>query len=143
MRFVSEKEGQTEIPDLIRGSVVFQNSQIDDFVIVKSDGVPTYNYAVVIDDALMEITHVVRGEDHIPNTPKQIQLYKALGFPIPEFAHIPMILGSDKTRLSKRHGATSVMQFHDEGYLADAMVNYLALLGWGYDDSQTLFSRTN
>ncbi|MGI6641713.1 MAG: glutamate--tRNA ligase [Limnochordia bacterium] len=141
VRFVSEKEGQTEIPDLIRGSVVFQNSQIDDFVIVKSDGVPTYNYAVVIDDALMEITHVVRGEDHIPNTPKQIQLYKALGFPIPEFAHIPMILGSDKTRLSKRHGATSVMQFHDEGYLADAMVNYLALLGWGYDDSQTLFSR--
>ena len=121
--------------------MVFQNSQIDDFVIVKSDGVPTYNYAVVIDDALMEITHVVRGEDHIPNTPKQIQLYKALGFPIPEFAHIPMILGSDKTRLSKRHGATSVMQFHDEGYLADAMVNYLALLGWGYDDSQTLFSR--
>lgn len=141
IRFVSDKKGQTEVPDLIRGSVVFQNSQIDDFVILKSDGVPTYNFAVVVDDALMEITHVIRGEDHIPNTPKQIQLYKALGFEIPKFAHIPMILGSDRTRLSKRHGATSVMQFHDEGYLSDAMVNYLALLGWGYDDSQTLFSR--
>jgi len=141
IRFVAETEGQTVIPDLIRGPVVFPNNQVDDFVIIKSDGVPTYNFAVVIDDALMEITHVIRGEDHIPNTPKQIQLYKALGFPIPAFAHIPMILGSDKTRLSKRHGATSVTQFRDEGYLPDAMVNYLALLGWGYDDSQTLFSR--
>ena len=102
---------------------------------------PPYNFAVVIDDALMEITHVIRGEDHIPNTPKQIQLYKALGFPVPEFAHIPMILGADKTRLSKRHGATSVTQFRDEGYLSDAMVNYLAPLGWGYDDTQTLFTR--
>ena len=89
----------------------------------------------------MEITHVIRGEDHIPNTPKQIQLYEALGFAVPEFAHIPMILGSDKTRLSKRHGATSVTQFEEEGYLPDAMVNYLALLGWGYDDSSTLFTR--
>jgi len=141
VRFLSEKEGSTMIPDLIRGAVTFPNSQVDDFVILKSDGVPTYNFAVVIDDALMEITHVIRGEDHIPNTPKQIQLYKALGFPVPEFAHIPMILGADKTRLSKRHGATSVTQFRDEGYLSDAMVNYLALLGWGYDDTQTLFTR--
>lgn len=141
IRFLSEKEGATEFDDLIRGKVRFPNTQVDDFVIVKSDGVPTYNFAVVIDDALMEISHVIRGDDHISNTPKQIQLYKALGFPVPDFAHIPMILGSDKTRLSKRHGATSVTQFDEEGYLADAMVNYLALLGWGYDDSQTLFTR--
>lgn len=141
LRFLSVKEGELEFPDIVRGSVKFPNSQVDDFVIMKSDGVPTYNFAVVIDDALMEITHVIRGEDHIPNTPKQIQLYEALGFEVPRFAHIPMILGSDKTRLSKRHGATSVTQFAEEGYLPDAMVNYLALLGWGYDDSQTLFSR--
>src|SRR5690554_6940161 len=108
IRFLSEKEGATEFDDLIRGKVRFPNTQVDDFVIVKSDGVPTYNFAVVIDDALMEISHVIRGDDHISNTPKQIQLYKALGFPVPDFAHIPMILGSDKTRLSKRHGATSV-----------------------------------
>ncbi len=141
LRFLSIKEGELEFPDIVRGSVKFPNSQVDDFVIIKSDGVPTYNFAVVIDDALMEITHVIRGEDHIPNTPKQIQLYEALGFAVPEFAHIPMILGSDKTRLSKRHGATSVTQFEEEGYLPDAMVNYLALLGWGYDDSSTLFTR--
>ena len=141
LRFLSIKEGELEFLDIVRGSVKFPNSQVDDFVIIKSDGVPTYNFAVVIDDALMEITHVIRGEDHIPNTPKQIQLYEALGFAVPEFAHIPMILGSDKTRLSKRHGATSVTQFEEEGYLPDAMVNYLALLGWGYDDSSTLFTR--
>ena len=115
--------------DLIRGKVRFDNTaQVDDFVIVKSDGMPTYNFAVVVDDALMGITHVIRGEDHLSNTPKQIQIYQALGFPVPQFAHIPMILGSDRALLSKRHGATSVMQFKEDGYLPAAMVNYLACL---------------
>lgn len=140
IRFKAVNEGETIVPDLIRDNVRFENTQVDDFVIVKSDGMPTYNFAVVVDDALMKITHVIRGEDHLSNTPKQIQIYEALGFDVPTFAHIPMILGSDKSLLSKRHGATSVMQFHEEGYLATAMVNYLSLLGWGYDDSQTIFS---
>lgn len=141
IRFKSLEEGETEVHDLIRGTVKFENTtQVDDFVIHKSDGMPTYNFAVVVDDALMKITHVIRGEDHLSNTPKQIQIYEALGFEVPKFAHIPMILGPDKALLSKRHGATSVMQFHEEGYLASAMVNYLSLLGWGYDDSQTIFS---
>lgn len=141
IRFRALLEGETVVNDIIRGKVRFENTQIDDFVIYKSDGMPTYNFAVVVDDALMKITQVIRGEDHLSNTPKQIQIYEALGFSVPEFAHIPMILGPDKALLSKRHGATSVMQFHDEGYLADAMVNYLSLLGWGYDDSQTIFSK--
>ncbi len=140
LRFAANFDGQTIVDDQIRGRVVFDNRLLDDFVIFKTDGMPTYNFAVVIDDALMEISHVIRGEDHLSNTPKQIQLYEALGFAVPQFAHIPMILGPDKTRLSKRHGATSVTQFRDEGYLKEAMVNYLALLGWGYDDSQTVFS---
>lgn len=141
IRFRALETGETVVHDIIRGDVHFENTQIDDFVIYKSDGMPTYNFAVVVDDALMKITHVIRGEDHLSNTPKQIQIYEALDFPIPEFAHIPMILGPDKALLSKRHGATSVMQFHDDGYLPDAMVNYLSLLGWGYDDSQTIFSK--
>ncbi|HHT36303.1 MAG TPA: glutamate--tRNA ligase [Firmicutes bacterium] len=141
LRFKAQYEGTTVVDDLIRGQVKFDNHQLDDFVIMKSDGMPTYNFAVVVDDALMRITHVIRGEDHLSNTPKQIQLYEALGFAVPKFAHIPMILGPDKALLSKRHGATSVTQFRDEGYLPDAMVNYLALLGWAYDDSQTIFKR--
>ncbi|HAN94230.1 MAG: glutamate--tRNA ligase [Limnochordia bacterium] len=141
IRFKALDEGVTEVDDLIRGKVRFDNTaQVDDFVIVKSDGMPTYNFAVVVDDALMGITHVIRGEDHLSNTPKQIQIYQALGFPVPQFAHIPMILGSDRALLSKRHGATSVMQFKEDGYLPAAMVNYLALLGWSYDDAQTIFS---
>ncbi|HKM17547.1 MAG TPA: glutamate--tRNA ligase [Limnochordia bacterium] len=139
VRFKADYHGSTLVDDLIRGKVTFDNNQLDDFVLVKSDGMPTYNFAVVVDDALMRITHVIRGEDHLSNTPKQIQLYEAFGFAVPRFAHIPMILGPDRARLSKRHGATSVGQFQEEGYLADAMVNYLALLGWSYDDSQTLF----
>jgi len=141
LRFKANYEGVTVVNDLIRGQVTFDNNQLDDFVIWKSDGMPTYNFAVVVDDALMKITHVIRGEDHLSNTPKQIQIYEALGFPVPEFAHIPMILGPDKAKLSKRHGATSVAQFFEEGYLSSAMVNYLALLGWSYDDSQTIFSK--
>jgi len=141
IRFKSLEAGETYVEDLVRGTVKFDNiTQVDDFVIFKSDGMPTYNFAVVVDDALMKITHVIRGDDHLSNTPKQIQIYEALGFPTPKFAHIPMILGPDKSLLSKRHGATSVTQFYDEGYLASAMVNYLSLLGWGYDDSQTIFS---
>jgi len=134
-------EGSTVVDDLIRGKMEFNNSVLEDFVIMKSDGVPTYNFAVVIDDALMEISHVIRGDDHISNTPRQILLYQALGFALPEFAHIPMILGPDHSRLSKRHGATSVTQYRDEGYLPEALVNYLALLGWAYDGTQQLFSR--
>ncbi len=140
LRFATDYDGQTTVDDRIRGLVAFDNRQLDDFVIFKTDGMPTYNFAVVVDDALMQISHVIRGEDHLSNTPKQIQIYEALGFAVPQFAHIPMILGPDKTRLSKRHGATSVTQFRDEGYLQEAMVNYLALLGWGYDDSQTVFA---
>ncbi len=142
LRFKANDDGSTQVKDLIRGDVNFDHSQIDDFVIVKSDGMATYNFAVVVDDASMQISHVIRGEDHLSNTPKQIQLYEALGYKVPQFAHIPMILGTDRARLSKRHGATSVTQFENEGYLAGAMVNYLALLGWAYDDSQTIFSNT-
>ncbi|NLS44533.1 MAG: glutamate--tRNA ligase [Firmicutes bacterium] len=134
-------EGQTIVKDLTRNEVVFGNEYIGDFVILKSDGYPTYNFAVVVDDALMEITHVIRADEHLPNTPKQIMIYKALGFELPEFAHVSMILGKDKTKLSKRHGATSITQYRDLGYLPDALINYLALLGWAYDDEQQIFSR--
>ncbi|MBN1898306.1 MAG: glutamate--tRNA ligase [Spirochaetes bacterium] len=127
--------------DLVRGEVKFHTSQFDDFIIVKSDGYPVYNFAVVIDDVTMKIDHVIRGDDHISNTPRQILIYKALGLSLPEFAHLPMILGEDKSRLSKRHGATSVQQFREMGYLPDALINYLARLGWSYDDSQEIFSR--
>ncbi|MCK9222077.1 MAG: glutamate--tRNA ligase [Limnochordia bacterium] len=141
IRFKTKMTGKTVIDDLIRAKVTFANEVLDDFVIVKSDGGPTYNFAVVVDDAAMEISHVIRGEDHISNTPRQIQLYEALGYELPQFAHIPMILGPDKKRLSKRHGATSVMEYQSDGFLADAFVNYLALLGWAYDDHTELFSR--
>ncbi len=128
------------IQDIIRGEIRFHTNNFDDFIIMKSDGYPVYNFAVVIDDALMKINYVIRGDDHISNTPKQILIYKALGFPIPKFAHLPMILGEDKTRLSKRHGATAVQQFREIGYLPEAMINYLARLGWGYDDTQEIFT---
>ena len=140
IRFLSNDVGTTEVNDLIRGQIIFENGMLDDFVIQKSDGMPTYNFAVVIDDHLMKITHVIRGDDHISNTPRQIQVYQALGFPVPEFAHLPMILGNDKTRLSKRHGATSVTEYRDQGFLPKAMVNYLALLGWSYSATDTLFT---
>ena len=116
----------------------FDNSLIKDLVIFKSDGYPTYNFACVIDDALMGLTHIIRGDDHIPNTPKQIALYEALGFPVPCFAHVPLILGKDKSRLSKRHGATSVQSYQEDGYLPDAMVNFLSLLGWSPGDNREI-----
>ena len=139
IRLRTPDSGNTVFPDLIHGDVSFQNELVDDFVIVKADGVPTYNYAVVIDDATMEISHVLRGDDHISNTPKQLMIYQALGIEPPLFGHIPMILGPDKSRLSKRHGATSVMAYAEEGYLPKAFVNYLAKLGWGCGD-QEIFS---
>ena len=127
--------------DLLRGEVAFDGELLSDFVIMKSDGIPTYNYAVVIDDALMNITHVMRGDDHISNTPKQILIYEALGFSIPKFAHIPMIMGSDHTRLSKRHGAASVMEYKKMGYIPEAVVNYIAHLGWSSGDEREIFSK--
>ena len=140
VRFLSHDDGETIVRDLIRGPVTFENKQLDDLIIQRSDGLPTYNFAVVVDDVTMNITHVIRGDDHLNNTPRQIQLYQALGHEPPAFAHLPMILGSDKTKLSKRHGATAVTEYADLGYLPEALVNYLARLGWSSGD-QEIFSR--
>jgi len=140
MRFKAPQEGQTVVDDLIKGKIVFDNNVLDDLIILRSNGYPTYNFSVVVDDALMHITHVVRGDDHLTNTPRQVPIFQALGFPVPRFGHLPMILGSDKARLSKRHGATSIMAYKDMGYLPDAMVNYLVRLGWSHGD-QEVFTR--
>jgi len=140
VRFMMPGMGATIVEDSIRGNVSYDNSMFDDFIIVRSDGTPTYNFVVVVDDMDMRITHVIRGDDHLNNTPKQIQIYKALGYDVPQFAHLPMILGSDKTRLSKRHGATSVEAYREMGYLPGALVNYLVRLGWSYGD-QEVFTR--
>ncbi len=139
VRFRTPQAGTTTVRDLIRGAIPFNNEELDDLIIERGDGYPTYNFAVVVDDAEMAITHVIRGDDHLNNTPRQILLYEALGFKVPEFAHVPMILGPDKTRLSKRHGATSVMAYQEMGYLPEALVNYLVRLGWSYGD-QEIFS---
>ncbi len=136
VRFKMPREGQTVVDDLIKGTVSFENEQLDDLIIQRSDGTPTYNLTVVVDDVDMEITHIIRGDDHLNNTPKQLQLYKAFGYDVPKFAHLPMILGSDKARLSKRHGATSVTAYYDMGYLPEALVNYLVRLGWSYGDQE-------
>ncbi|MXX34130.1 MAG: glutamate--tRNA ligase, partial [Gemmatimonadetes bacterium] len=133
--------GTTEWRDLVHGPTRFDNGEIDDFVILRSDGTPTYNLAVVSDDVAMAVTHVVRGDDHISNTPKQILLYEALGAPVPAFGHLPLILGPDGKRLSKRHGARAVEAFEAEGVLPDAMVNFLALLGWSPGTDEELLSR--
>ncbi len=133
--------GQTRFDDSVRGSIVFDNAHIEDFVILRSDRHPTYHLTVVCDDIDMQITDIVRGDDHISNTPKQVLLYQAFGRPTPRFAHVPLILGPDKKRLSKRHGATSVMEYHRLGYLPEAMVNFLALLGWSPGDDRELFTR--
>jgi glutamyl-tRNA synthetase len=119
--------------------VVFDNSVLDDLIILRSNGYPTYNFSVVVDDALMGITHVIRGDDHLNNTPRQIPMFQALGFPVPQFGHLSMIMGPDKTKLSKRHGATSILAYRDMGYLPEAMINYLVRLGWSYSD-QEIFS---
>jgi glutamyl-tRNA synthetase len=143
LRFRLGGSGEIGWDDIVRERVSFQRDVLDDFVILRSDGLPTYNFACVVDDHAMEITHVVRGDDHISNTPRQLLLYEAFGWPTPRFAHVPMILGDDGSRLSKRHGATSVEAFRDLGYIPEALVNFLALLGWSYDGKQELFSLTD
>ena len=139
IRFKAPLSGFTTFDDMIKKKVSFENAELDDLIIARTDGTPTYNFVVVIDDATMGITHIIRGDDHLNNTPRQILLYEALGFTAPIFGHVPLILGEDKKRLSKRHGATSVMAYKDMGYLPHALINYLARLGWSHGD-QELFS---
>jgi glutamyl-tRNA synthetase len=140
IRFHNPDDGAVGWPDLVKGPIEIANAELDDLVILRADGVPTYNFGVVVDDLDMQITHVIRGDDHVNNTPRQINIYAALGAPLPNFAHVPMILGADGERLSKRHGAVSVMQYREEGYLADALLNFLARLGWSHGDEE-IFSR--
>jgi glutamyl-tRNA synthetase len=140
VRFRSPHQGTTVVNDLIKGDVIFDNRELDDLIIARSDGTPTYNFCVVVDDIEMAATHIIRGDDHLANTPRQIQLYQAFGAALPHFAHVPLILGTDKARLSKRHGATSVTAYRDMGYLPEAVVNYLVRLGWSHGD-QEIFSR--
>jgi len=140
VRFKCPPTGTTVLQDVIKGNIVFQNSELDDFIIARSDGTPTYNFCVVVDDLTMGINTVIRGDDHVMNTPKQILLYRALGSPLPTFGHVPMVLGKDRSRLSKRHGAMSVTAYRDMGYLPEALVNYLVRLGWSYGD-QEFFTR--
>ena len=136
VRFKSPLEGEVIIDDLVKGRVVVSNKELDDLIIARGDGTPTYNFCVVVDDWDMEITHVIRGDDHLNNTPRQINILQALGAPLPQYAHVPMILGHDGERLSKRHGAVSVMQYFEEGYLPEALLNYLARLGWAHGDEE-------
>jgi glutamyl-tRNA synthetase len=140
LRFKNPLSGDVAWNDLVKGPVSFSNEELDDLVLMRADGVPTYNFGVVVDDIDMAMTHVIRGDDHVNNTPRQINIYRALGADLPEFAHVPLILGQDGQRLSKRHGAVSVQQYQDDGYLPDAMVNYLARLGWSHGDEE-VFSR--
>jgi len=139
VRFRNPLEGLVVVDDMIRGRVVFDNNELDDLIIARSDGTPTYNFTVVVDDYDMRITHVIRGDDHLNNTPRQINILRALGAEPPRYAHVPMILGEDGKRMSKRHGAVSVMQYHDDGYLPEAVLNYLVRLGWSNGD-QEIFS---
>src|SRR3954465_11469559 len=140
VRFRTPEEGTVAWNDLVKGPIEFPNSELDDLVLLRADGVPTYNFGVVVDDLDMRITHVIRGDDHVNNTPRQIHIFRALDAELPKFGHVPMILGADGERLSKRHGAISVMQYRDEGYLPEAMLNYLARLGWSHGDDE-LFTR--
>jgi glutamyl-tRNA synthetase len=139
VRFRSPQAGTTVVNDRVKGTVVFDNRELDDLIIARSNGTPTYNFCVVVDDIDMRITHIIRGDDHLANTPRQIQLYEAFEQTLPEFAHVPLILGTDKARLSKRHGATSVTSYRDMGYFPEAVVNYLVRLGWSHGD-QEIFS---
>ncbi|HFD80393.1 MAG TPA: glutamate--tRNA ligase [Gammaproteobacteria bacterium] len=139
VRFRNPREGEVVVDDLIRGRLVFANDELDDLILARSDGTPTYNLTVVVDDADMRINHVIRGDDHINNTPRQLNILRALGYEPPVYAHVPMILGADGKRLSKRHGAVSVIQYREEGYLPEALLNYLVRLGWSHGD-QELFS---
>jgi len=139
VRFRNPQEGEVVLEDLVKGHIVVANKELDDLIIARSDGTPTYNLTVVVDDMDMGITHVVRGDDHVNNSPRQINILKALGAELPKYAHLPMILGDDGARLSKRHGAVSVMQYRDDGYLPEALLNYLVRLGWSHGD-QEIFS---
>lgn len=136
LRFRNPPDGVVEFDDLVKGRIAVANEELDDLVILRGDGVPTYNFGVVVDDVDMGITHVIRGDDHVNNTPRQINIYRAIGAALPQFAHVPMILGSDGERLSKRHGAVSVMQYHEDGFLPEALINYLARLGWSHGDAE-------
>lgn len=140
VRFKVPADQLVVIDDLVRGTVTFESNGIGDYVIIKSDGIPTYNFAAVIDDYLMQITHVIRAEEHLSNTPRQVMVYEALGWKLPKFAHISLILGKDKTKMSKRHGATSVVQYKEQGYLPEAVVNFLALLGWSSGGEEEIFT---
>ena len=140
VRFANPVDGITSWDDLVKGHIEFSNAELDDLIIARADGTPTYNFCVVVDDSDMAITHVIRGDDHVNNTPRQINILKALGAPVPQYAHLSMILGDDGTKLSKRHGAVSVMQYDDDGYLPEAVINYLARLGWAHGDDE-IFSR--
>ena len=140
VRFKNPQEGAVVVEDLVHGAVTFQNAELDDLIIARSDGTPTYNFCVVVDDMDMGITHVIRGDDHLNNTPRQMNMLKALGATPPIYAHVPMILGPDGAKLSKRHGAVSVLQYEEEGYLPDALLNYLVRLGWSHGD-QEVFTR--
>jgi glutamyl-tRNA synthetase len=140
IRFRVPANGATTFVDAVHGEVRFEHAQIEDFVLLRSDGHPTYHLSVVADDVDMAITDVIRGDDHISNTPKHVLIYQALGAPVPRFAHVPLILGTDKKRLSKRHGATSVTEYAKEGYAPEAMVNFLALLGWSPGDDTELMT---
>ncbi len=141
IRLAVPQEGKTTLPDFIHGDLTIANKDVDDQVLLKSDGFPTYHLAVVVDDHLMKISHVMRGDDWIPSFPKHVLLYQAFGWDIPPHGHVPLVLGQDKKKLGKRHGSTSVVQFRDEGYLPQAMFNFLARLGWSYDDKSEVFSR--
>jgi len=136
IRFKNPLDGEVTFQDLVKGSITVRNAELDDLVLLRADGVPTYNFGVVVDDLDMNITHVIRGDDHVNNTPRQVNIFQALGAELPKFAHVPMILGADGERLSKRHGAVSVMQYAEDGYLPEALVNYLARLGWSHGDEE-------
>jgi glutamyl-tRNA synthetase len=140
VRFRNPTTGTVAWKDLVKGTIAFSNAELDDLIIARADGTPTYNFCVVVDDWDMGITHVIRGDDHVNNTPRQINILRALGATVPQYAHLSMILGDDGTKLSKRHGAVSVMQYADDGYLPEAVINYLARLGWSHGDAE-LFSR--
>jgi len=140
VRFRNPLDGAVVVQDLVHGAVTFQNAELDDLIIARPDGTPTYNFSVVVDDMDMKITHVIRGDDHLNNTPRQMNMLQALGAPVPIYAHVPMILGPDGAKLSKRHGAVSVLHYEEEGYLPDALLNYLVRLGWSHGD-QEFFTR--
>jgi glutamyl-tRNA synthetase len=140
VRFANPEEGATVVDDVVHGAVTFQNKELDDLIIARSDGTPTYNFCVVVDDADMGVTHVIRGDDHLNNTPRQLNMLLALGKKAPVYAHVPMILGPDGAKLSKRHGAVSVLEYQEQGFLPDALLNYLVRLGWSHGD-QEFFTR--